>query len=71
MCPYPAPAIYNESLPIEMGIPFTPRSPRPRIREPYKFNEHKVTEISLRRRRTVGDNANTGFIEVRPVADDY
>lgn len=31
---YPAPATYRESFPMEMGMPLTPRSPRPRIREP-------------------------------------
>jgi hypothetical protein len=32
--PYPAPAIYRDSFPIEMPIPLTPRSPSPKIREP-------------------------------------
>lgn len=33
---YPAPATYKLSLPMLIGIPLTPRSPRPRIREPVK-----------------------------------
>jgi len=31
---YPAPAIYKDNLPIAMGMPFTPRSPSPRILDP-------------------------------------
>lgn len=31
---YPAPATYSDSLPIEMPMPLTPRSPRPRMRDP-------------------------------------
>ena len=39
---YPAPAIYRESFPMDIGIPLTPRSPKPRIREPTADVYHNI-----------------------------
>jgi hypothetical protein len=52
-----------------MGIPLTPRSPKPRIREP------EIEYLSERKRPkrcflTIGYDTNAGFIDMRPVAQD-
>lgn len=68
---YPAPAMYRESFPMEIGMPITPKSPNPRIREP----NTAVSLIGCSTRqsieqRTIGDDGNASFIYTGPIPED-
>ena len=43
--PHPAPAMYKDSFPIEMGIPFKPKSPRPSMRDPSVTTEMRASSL--------------------------
>jgi len=64
---YPAPAIYKDNLPIAMGMPFTPRSPNPRILDPGRdVISQKTTQTTA---LTISDNTYTCFVYLWPTVD--
>lgn len=53
---------------MEMGMPFTPRSPRPRIREPVAvLATHQERQVGL---LTIGHHGNTSIVNTVPVPED-
>ena len=71
---YPAPATYNDNFPIEMGIPFTPKSPSPRIRDPKGIPFEAISggkmNIGNQTEPTIGNDGNPRFVLARPVPED-
>lgn len=55
---------------MEMGMPFTPKSPKPRIREPNTRMAVNTVFQFHRPRRTISHHGNTGLIYTRPIPEN-
>ncbi len=65
---HPAPATYSDSFPIDMGIPLTPRSPRPNMREPRCPVSIHATDATSS--MTIRDYAYPRFVNSGPIPKD-
>jgi hypothetical protein len=58
------------SLPIAIGSPLAPKSPRPNIREPTNIREKLALFLIKHMGHTIGDDSDPSIVGPRPIAKD-